>query len=96
MKYMAQMGRFEWVDGGDTVVAILASTRCRYKALLTFPDEVVVRARVVTVGRTSFTLEYRVWSTRLSCVSAIGEGIVVCIEKASGTPVEVPPEMRPS
>ena len=89
---MARMGLF--CDPQETVFPILASTRCDYKVPLTYPDEVLIGAKTVKVGRTSFTQEYRIWSTAQNCVSAMGEGIIVCIDKASGKPVPVPEDVR--
>ena len=94
VEYMARIGLFARVDGGQDILPILASTKCDYKVPLTYPDEIVVEARTVRVGRTSFTHEYRIWSTAQKCVSAVGEGTVVCVDKRTGKPVAVPDEMR--
>jgi acyl-CoA thioester hydrolase len=91
---LAQMGLFARVDGADEVVPILASTKCDYKMPLVYPDEVIVGAKTVKVGRTSFTQAYEVWSTAKNVVAAVGEGIVVCVDAKTGKPVEVPAEMR--
>jgi len=93
VEYMAQMGLFAR-QGEDEVVPILASTRCDYKVPLVYPDEVVVGARTVKVGRTSFTQEYAIWSTAKNALAAQGEGIIVCIETKSGKPIAVPDDVR--
>ena len=90
--YMARMGLF--CDPKETVFPILASTKCDYKVPLTYPDEVLVAAKTVKVGRTSFTQEYRIWSTAQELVSAVGEGTIVCVDKATGKPVPVPDDIR--
>ena len=94
VEYMAQMGLFATQAGDHEVVPILARTTCDYKAPLTYPDDVVVTARTVKVGRTSFTQSYEVHSVAQGCVSAMGEGIVVCVDKATGKPVPVPEDVR--
>ena len=94
VEYMARMGLFASQTGEHEVVPILASTRCDYKLPLTYPDEIVVGAKTVKVGRTSFTQEYRVWSTKHDAVSAVGEGIIVCVERKTGKPVPVPEDVR--
>ena len=86
------MGLF--ADPAQTVMPILASTKCDYKFPLVYPDEVIVGARTVKVGRTSFTQEYAVWSTAKSAVAAVGEGIIVCVDTKAGKPVPVPEEIR--
>lgn len=78
----------------DLIVPILASARCDFKVPLTYPDEVLVRCSTTKIGRTSFTQSYEVFSTALNAVAAVGEGVIVCVDRKSGKPVEVPREMR--
>jgi acyl-CoA thioester hydrolase len=92
VEYMEQMGLF--CDPENAVYPILASTKCDYKVPLTYPDTIIVTARTVKVGRTSFTQAYEITSTAKSTVAATGEGIVVCVDKATGKPVPVPDDMR--
>jgi acyl-CoA thioester hydrolase len=94
VEYMIRMGLQARAGGSDAIVPILASTRCDFLRPLTHPDEVSVGARVVKVGRTSFTMEYRVWSIGQRCVSARGEGTVVTVSPASGRPVEIDAALR--
>jgi acyl-CoA thioester hydrolase len=92
--YMSQMGLHARQIEDDLILPILASTRCDYKVPLTYPDEVLVRATTTKIGRTSFTQSYEIWSTAQNAVAAVGEGIIVCVDKKSGKPVEVPADMR--
>ena len=94
VEYMAQMGLFASQTGDHEVLPILARTTCDYKVPLVYPDEVIVTAKTVKVGRTSFTQAYEVRSVAQGVVSAVGEGIVVCVDKATGKPVPVPDEIR--
>ena len=96
MSPLARIGLFCFCDPNETVFPILASTKCDCKVPLSHPDEVLVGAGTVKVGRTSFTQEYRVFSTAQNCVTATGEGIIVCVDKATGQPVAVPDDMRAS
>ena len=91
---MAQMGLFASPVGEHEVVPILASTKCDYKVPLTYPDEIIVTAKTVKVGRTSFTQAYEITSTAQGCVAAMGEGIVVCVDRKTGKPVPVPDDVR--
>jgi len=61
----------------ERVGPILASTACRFRRPLTYPDDLVVGAGVSEVGADRFTMQYAVWSTRLSTVAATGEGLIV-------------------
>lgn len=88
------MGLFARQIEDDIVMPILAFTNCDYKVPLTYSDDVVVGARTVKVGRSSFTQKYRVFSTARNCVSALGQGTVVCVDKKTGKPVPVPDDIR--
>jgi acyl-CoA thioester hydrolase len=57
---------------------ILASTSCRFRAPLAFPDRVSIGARVARVDADRFVMFYAVFSHRLQRVAAEGEGMVVC------------------
>jgi acyl-CoA thioester hydrolase len=94
VEYMSSMGLFARQDERDEVVPILASTKCDYKIPLTYPDEVLIRARTTKVGNTSFTQAYEIYSTAQAAVSATGEGIIVCVDRKSGKPVPVPDDVR--
>jgi len=75
---------------------ILARTTIDFRAPVTFPDSVTVEATVTKLGRTSFTMGYRVTSQRSGTVAAEGEGVVVLVDEASGKPVPLPGELRAS
>lgn len=92
--YMSQVGLHARQIEDDLIVPILASTRCDFKVPLTYPDEVLARATTTKIGRTSFTQAYEVFSTAQNAVAAVGEGIIVCVDRRTGKPVEVPPQMR--
>ena len=67
---------------------ILASTHCRFKSPLTYPDRVHVGASVPDIEEDRFTMRYRIVSERLGRVAAEGDGLVVAydydkLEKAS-------------
>ncbi len=51
-------------------------------------------ARVVDVGNDRFSMEYAVWSERLSKVAATGEGLVVAFDYESGTKATLPESWR--
>ena len=49
---------------------IRVSTKCYYKVSIVCPGKVIVTAKVMTVGRTSFTQVHEVVSTALSAVGS--------------------------
>ena len=56
---------------------ILADTRCRFKAPVTFPDRVRVGGAVSEIRDDRFRMAYRLVSTRLGRVAAEGDGLIV-------------------
>ena len=69
---------------------ILASTSCRYRFPLVYPDQVTVGARVSDLGTDRFTMLYRVVSQEHGVVAADGEGLIVSYDYANGrkTPLQ--------
>lgn len=63
--------------GATGLGPILASTHCRFRAPLTYPDTVAVGARTTDVGEDRITMEYAAASTRLGRVAAEGGAVVV-------------------
>ncbi len=59
---------------------ILASTQCRYKIPLTYPDHVTVGAKVDTIEKDRFIMKYVVISHKLKKIAALGEGVLVTFD----------------
>jgi acyl-CoA thioester hydrolase len=74
--------------------AILASTGCRYKAPLEYPDTIEVGARVAQFEEHGFQMRYAVWSRTLGRLAAEGEGRVVTYDYAAGRKVALPADLR--
>lgn len=73
---------------------ILASTECRFRIPLAYPDSVRIGATVTEVTDESFTMRYAVVSTTHQKVAAEGEGRVVAFDYGSGRKTSWPEEMR--
>jgi acyl-CoA thioester hydrolase len=69
---------------------ILAETSCRFRRPLTYPDRVVVGARVPQVGEDRFTMEYRIWSEGQATVAGKGEGLIVSYDYRAQMRVPLP------
>lgn len=80
---------------GDVHVGpILASTACRFRRPLTFPDRICVGARVTEIGDDRFTMEYALASERHGAIAAIGEGVVVSFDYRAGRKHALPAAWR--
>ena len=73
---------------------ILASASVRYKAPVTYPDDLHVGIRVSDVGADRFTMEFAVVSTELGRVAASGEGVIVSYDYDYGRKAPLPPSWR--
>jgi acyl-CoA thioester hydrolase len=73
---------------------ILASTSCRFRAPLAFPDHLSVGARVARVDEDRFVMFYAVYSHRLQKIAAEGEGTIVCFDYRENRKALLPAELR--
>jgi acyl-CoA thioester hydrolase len=81
-------------DAHDGTGPILASTQCRFRRPLAYPDTVHVGARSVELGDDRFTMEYRLVSEALAEVAAEGGGVVVAYDYRSGRKVALPADVH--
>jgi acyl-CoA thioester hydrolase len=80
--------------GDDGIGPILASTHCRFRLPLTYPDTVRVGARAHDTGTDRFMMDYCVVSTRLNTVAAEGGGLVVAYDYSARTKASLPDAVR--
>lgn len=73
---------------------ILASTSCRFKAPLTYPDKLVLGTGVFYLEADRFKMSYAVYSTALQRVAAEGDGVTVWFDYNKGQRVEIPADVR--
>jgi len=73
---------------------ILHSTRARFRAPLTWPDDVEVGTRVVDVLEDRFTMLYEVRSRTLDRVACEGSGVIVAFDYREGRKTALPESVR--
>ena len=78
----------------NPVGPILASTSCRFRAPLAFPDRVSVGARVARVDEDRFVMFYAIYSHRLQKIAAEGEGTIVCFDYRENRKAPLPEELK--
>jgi acyl-CoA thioester hydrolase len=93
---MAYFNRIRFVDVMERtgIGPILASTQCRYKIPLTYPDTVSVGARVPKLEDGRFVMEYLTVSHRHGKVAAVGEGLLVSFDYRNNRKAAIPDEIR--
>ncbi len=75
----------------DTPGPVMAETAIRYHRPLAYGDEVLVTARTVRLGHTSFEMEYAVWCRGLC---AHGRAVLILIVNATGEKTPLPQALR--
>ena len=78
----------------EAVGPILASTECRYKLPLTYPDTVSVGAKVVALSGDRLTQHYAVFSQRHQRIAAAGQGVIVAYDYRQSRKTQVPEVIR--
>ncbi len=73
---------------------ILASTQCRYKIPLTYPDYVTVGAKVDTIEKDRFIMKYAVISHKHEKIAALGEGVLVTFDYQNNKKTLIPDEIK--
>ena len=91
--YFDRIGMWKYMEETGTG-PILASTECRFRIPLTFPDTVSVGTRIPKIEEDRFLMEYRVVSQHFRKVAAEGEGIVVSYDYRSKKKVPLPEELK--
>lgn len=87
--YFDRVG-FREPQENDGIGPILASTQCRFRRPLSYPDTVLVGARVTELGADRFTMEYRVVSRSAEALAAEGNGIVVAYDYQAAAKAALP------
>lgn len=73
---------------------ILASTRCDYRAPLTFPDRIEIGTCIEDIRPKRFTMHYAVFSTGMEAIAAEGAGTLVFYDYDAGRSCEIPDVVR--
>jgi acyl-CoA thioester hydrolase len=70
---------------------VIAETGIRYRRPLAYGDDILVSARTVRLGQTSFEMEYAVWRQGLC---AIGRAVLILVVNATGEKTPLPETLR--
>jgi acyl-CoA thioester hydrolase len=91
--YFRRVGALEVMESTG-VGPILASTDCRFRIPLTYPDTVSVATRVPLIGEDRFTMEYVVLSHEHDRIAAQGSGLIVTFDYRQNRKAPIPVELR--
>ncbi|HEX8847050.1 MAG TPA: acyl-CoA thioesterase [Pyrinomonadaceae bacterium] len=91
--YFERLNLLDYMEATG-VGPILASTSCRFKIPLTYPDKVSIGARVSTIEDDRFTMEYYVVSHKYRKVAAEGSGLIVTFNYKENKKAPLPVELK--
>lgn len=91
--YFERLKLLEYMEATG-VGPILASTSCRFKIPLTYPDNVSVGARVSKIEDDRFTMEYYVVSHKHQNIAAEGIGLIVSFNYKENKKALLPSELK--
>ncbi len=87
--YFERLGIFENMEATG-VGPIPASTQCRFKAPLTYPDSLKVATKIVDLEADRFTMKYYVQSGKSGRIAAEGEGSIVFYDYKNNCKQDIP------
>lgn len=92
IKYFDEVGLLE-LKRKTGMAPVLAESNCKYLQSVKYPDNLIVGARVKSVGQTSFIQDYLIFSEKLGA-AALGKGVLVMYDFNTSQKVSVPEEVR--
>lgn len=69
---------------------ILASTSCRFRRQLLYPDKIAIGVRISTIGEDRFTVIHTVWSESQQEIVAEGDAVIVSYDYEAQKKVPLP------
>jgi len=75
---------------------ILGEISCRFRIPLSYPDRVLIGARVASIEEDRFIMNHLVFSTRHQKVAAEGNGVIVAFNYREGRKAAIPEMVKQS
>lgn len=93
MAYFNKLNLWDYLKATG-IGPILASTQCKFRIPLTYPDTVFVGARVMKMEEDRYLMEYSVASQQHGKIAAEGEGLIVSYNYRELKKVALPDEIK--
>ena len=91
--YLTRVGWFAAMER-DGLGPIVKSTAGTFRRPLTYPDKLLIGAKVVSVGEDRVTFAHLLVSERHDAVAADGEAVIVCFDYRNGAKAKLPDDVR--
>ena len=73
---------------------IVATAQARFRRAVTFPDALLVGARISAIGEDRYTMDYRIVSKKLADVVTTGDTVVVAFDYRENKKVPIPADLK--
>jgi acyl-CoA thioester hydrolase len=93
IEYLMRVGAWERYER-ERIGPIVASLSCDFRKPLTYPDSMLIGARINEIGNSSFKMIHTVVSVGEAIVAAELQSTLVLLDYNTGKPVRVPDDMR--
>ena len=92
IEYFEQSGLLGLI-GEQQLGPILASTQCRFKFPLTYPDKILIGTYLTDLRKDRFLMNYAVYSLGHGRIAAEGDGAIVCYDYKNACKADIPGEI---
>ena len=73
---------------------VVASSQCKYLKPVFYPDQLKIGVRVEEIRNSAFRMNYLIWSSAQQQNVALGEAVIVCVDKESIQKTLIPEIIR--
>lgn len=91
--YFEEMQGMSELENASHVGVVVASTSCKFKRPIKYPDQLWIAARISNVDETRFTMNYAIYSEQAKAIAATGEALLVAYDLVESRPTELTKEM---
>ncbi|AWV85216.1 acyl-CoA thioesterase [Acinetobacter radioresistens] len=73
---------------------VVASSQCKYLKPVFYPDQLKIGVRVEEIRNSAFRMNYLIWSSAQQQNVALGEAVIVCVDKENMQKTLIPEIIR--
>ncbi len=92
IKFMEDSGMLKQMKE-EHIGPILAKIDCNFLKPLTYPDNIEIGVRVLSIGNSSYVLQHAVFSEKIG-LAAVGNGVVVMLNYADNSKWQLNDQMK--
>ena len=89
IRYMDELNIFQ-----HDVYTVVASNQCKYIRPVFYPDQLKIGARVEEMRNSALRMSYLLWSEQQQAIVALGEAVMVCVDKENMLKLPIPEIIR--